>query len=135
MGKDKKEAEKPLLDSATDTVKEIKFTEDSCKLPACMKRCEDDHNACLTRCNLSESYAFILFILSIIPGLGQISRFCYMCCSKTDQSPVWIAKSWIWLSLWIGLFYMIIIGWIWDIIFCYQAWKKCKGKTTEMECC
>ena len=114
--------DKKTLDKAVNKAKalaaETNITETTCKLPAVLKRCEDDHNACLDKCDLSESYALILFILSI-PFLGSISRLCYMCCSKTEQSPVWILKAWIWLSLWIGLTYMIFIGWIWDIIFCW----------------
>ena len=119
---DGKTADKASLDDAGAKMKaamgEVSIDSTKCKLPGFMKRCETDHNACLDVCDLKENYALYLFVLSIV-GVGGISRLCYLCCSKTEQSPTWILKSWIWLNLWIGLFYMIFIGWIWGIIFCW----------------
>ena len=102
----------------------------------CIQRCEDDHNSCLAHCDLNEGYAFCLFLLSII-FFGPLCRYCYMCCSKTKNSPRWIWKNFFWLNIWIGFTYCILVGWIWDICFCYQAWQLCKGKDTPTceNCC
>ena len=116
--------------SETKIPKEMPSNCDCCPI----KRCGDDHNTCLEKCDLSESCALILFILSLF-GLGGLSLMCYECCSKTDQSPRWIWKNFIWLSIWMSL--LGPIGWIWQIVFCFQAYKVCKGKTTDCkeQCC
>ena len=110
--------------------------EKKCSCPGFLKRCEDDHNSCLDKVGLSESYAMYLFFISII-GMGGLSRFCYMCCSKQENAPRWIWKDFMWLDIWMGLTYGLVIGWIWDIVFCFHAWKRCAGKDvkTMENCC
>ena len=113
-----------------------KELESKCKCPGFLKRCEDDHNSCLDKVGLGEKYALCLLILSFI-FMGPLSRFCYMCCSKQENSPRWIWKDWIWLNIWMGLTYCVLIGWFWDIVFCLHAYKKCKGKDVKTceNCC
>ena len=86
-----------------------------------IKRCQDDHNSCLAHCNLGEGYAFCLFILSFL-FMGSLVRFCYMCCSAQEKAPRWMWKNFLWLNIWIGLSYCILVGYFWDICFAYQAW-------------
>merc|ERR1712224_244685 len=100
------------------------------------KRGADDHNSCLKKVGLGGGFSTLLFVLSII-FMGQLSRFCYMCCSKQENAPRWIWKDWMWLDIWMGLTYGIVVGWIWDIIFNFHAMGECKGKEVKTceNCC
>ena len=88
--------------AAKKAMGETKISVDTCKLPSFCKRWEDDHNSCLAKCDLNGTYAMILFILSIF-GMGGISMFCYMCCSKQENAPRWIWKNFVWLNIWMGI--------------------------------
>merc|ERR1719183_1246532 len=115
-----------MADEAKKAMGDTKIDATQCKLPACLKRCEDDHNESLKVCDLSEGYAMYLFVLSIV-FMGGISRFCYMCCSKHSNSPQWVSKHFLWLNLWIGLTTMILIGWIWDMVFALPGLAEMQG--------
>ena len=95
---------------------EMPHYDEHCK--CCIKRCQDDHNSCLAHVNLSEGYAFFLFLISFV-FLGGLSRYCYMCCSAHEKAPRWIWKNFFWLNIWISMSYCILVGYFWDICFTY----------------